>query len=55
MLSFFIKYKVLLYQVFGTDMLYWFIPAYLDEDMLRMPALQGLEFPSKPDFDSEEF
>ncbi|MBA0876063.1 hypothetical protein Goshw_018921 [Gossypium schwendimanii] len=42
-------------EVFGTDKRYWFIPAYSDEDLRRMPALQGLEFPSNPDFDSEEF
>ncbi|CAI0385485.1 unnamed protein product [Linum tenue] len=42
-------------QVLGTDKWYWFIPAYSDEDLRRMPALQGLEYPSKPDFDSEEF
>ncbi|KAE8669726.1 putative protein S-acyltransferase 14 [Hibiscus syriacus] len=28
---------------------YWFIPAYSDEDLRRMAALQGLEYPSKPD------
>ncbi|KAH9788309.1 putative protein S-acyltransferase 14 [Citrus sinensis] len=42
-------------QVFGTDKRYWFIPAYSDEDIRKMPALQGLEYPSKPDFDSQEF
>ncbi|XP_071724374.1 probable protein S-acyltransferase 14 [Rutidosis leptorrhynchoides] len=42
-------------QVFGTDKRYWFIPAYSDEDLRKMPALQGLEYPSKPDFDSQEF
>ncbi|KAK8487286.1 hypothetical protein V6N11_012790 [Hibiscus sabdariffa] len=42
-------------QVFGTDKRYWFIPAYSDEDLRRMPALEGLEFPSKPDFDSQEY
>ncbi|KAM7276251.1 hypothetical protein ACFE04_018117 [Oxalis oulophora] len=42
-------------QVFGTDRLHWFIPAYSDEDLRKMPALQGLEYPSKPDFDSQEF
>ncbi|MBA0753049.1 hypothetical protein Gogos_021324 [Gossypium gossypioides] len=42
-------------EVFGTDKRYWFIPAYSDEDLRRMPVLQGLEFPSNPDFDSEEF
>lgn len=42
-------------QVFGTDQRYWFIPSYSEEDIRRMPALQGLEYPSKPDFDSQEF
>ncbi|RVX01078.1 putative protein S-acyltransferase 14 [Vitis vinifera] len=42
-------------QVFGTDKLYWFIPAYTEEDLRRMPVLQGLEFPSKPDLDAQEF
>ncbi|KAM7260801.1 hypothetical protein ACFE04_026276 [Oxalis oulophora] len=41
-------------QVFGTDKRYWFIPAYSDEDLRKMPALQGLEYPSKPDLDSED-
>ncbi|KAI5647368.1 hypothetical protein M9H77_33373 [Catharanthus roseus] len=42
-------------QVFGTDKRYWFIPAYCEEDLRRIPALQGLEYPSKPDFDAQEF
>ncbi|KAL3616549.1 putative protein S-acyltransferase 14 [Castilleja foliolosa] len=42
-------------QVFGMDKNYWFLPAYSEEDLRRMPALQGLEYPSKPDLDSEEF
>lgn len=42
-------------QVFGTVEKYWFIPAYSEEDLRRMPALQGLEYPSKPDLDSQEF
>ncbi|XP_071691154.1 probable protein S-acyltransferase 14 [Rutidosis leptorrhynchoides] len=41
-------------QVFGTVERYWFIPTYSDEDLRRMPALQGLEYPSKPDLDSQE-
>ncbi|KAL1360213.1 hypothetical protein HN51_005569 [Arachis hypogaea] len=41
-------------QVFGTDKRYWFIPAYAEEDIRRMPALQGLEYPLRPDFDSQE-
>ncbi|GJS21771.1 probable protein S-acyltransferase 14 [Tanacetum coccineum] len=42
-------------QVFGTVQRYWFIPAYCDEDLRRMPALQGIEYPSKPDLDAQEF
>ncbi|RDY00319.1 putative protein S-acyltransferase 14 [Mucuna pruriens] len=40
-------------QVFGMDKKYWFIPAYSDEDIRKIPALQGLDYPSKPDFDSQ--
>ncbi|CAH2063316.1 unnamed protein product [Thlaspi arvense] len=40
-------------QVFGMDKRYWFIPGYTEEDLRRMPELQGLEYPSKPDFDSQ--
>ncbi|CAH8285234.1 unnamed protein product [Eruca vesicaria subsp. sativa] len=40
-------------QVFGMDKRYWFIPGYSEEDLRRMPELQGLEYPSKPDFDSQ--
>ncbi|XP_043718283.1 probable protein S-acyltransferase 14 [Telopea speciosissima] len=42
-------------QVFGIDKKYWFIPAYSEEDLRRMPALQGLEYPSKPDLDAQVF
>ncbi|KZV47348.1 Palmitoyltransferase pfa3 [Dorcoceras hygrometricum] len=42
-------------QVFGMDKRYWFIPSYSEEDLRRMPALQGLEYPSKPDLSSQEF
>ncbi|KAF2298213.1 hypothetical protein GH714_018643 [Hevea brasiliensis] len=42
-------------QVFGADKRYWFIPAYSEEDLRRMPELQGLEYPSKPELDSQEF
>lgn len=42
-------------QVFGTDIRYWFIPAYSEEDLRKMPALQGLEYPTKPDLDAQEF
>jgi len=42
-------------QVFGMDKRYWFAPCYSEEDIRRMPALQGLEYPSKPDLDAQEF
>lgn len=41
-------------QVFGTDKRYWLIPSYSDDDLRRMPALQGLDFPSKPDLGAQE-
>ncbi|XP_073126945.1 probable protein S-acyltransferase 14 [Henckelia pumila] len=41
-------------QVFGMDKSFWFIPAYSEEDLRRMPSLQGLEYPSKPELDSQE-
>ncbi|MQL99097.1 hypothetical protein Taro_031819 [Colocasia esculenta] len=41
--------------VFGTDKRYWFIPAYSEEDLRKMPALQGVVYPSKPDLDAQEF
>lgn len=44
-----------LIQVFGMDKKYWLIPAYSEEDLRRMPALQGLEYPTKPDLDGEQF
>ncbi|GAB2291214.1 Probable protein S-acyltransferase 14 [Dionaea muscipula] len=40
-------------QVFGVDRRYWFIPAYSDEDLRRMPELQGLDYPSKPELAQE--
>ncbi|PSS11820.1 Protein like [Actinidia chinensis var. chinensis] len=42
-------------QVFGMDKWYWFVPSYSEEDLRRMPAFQGLEYPSNPDFDAQEF
>ncbi|KAJ7952444.1 S-acyltransferase [Quillaja saponaria] len=36
-------------QVFGINRRYWFIPAYSEEDLRQMPALQGFEYPTKPD------
>ncbi|XP_065858029.1 probable protein S-acyltransferase 14 [Euphorbia lathyris] len=38
-------------QVFGMDKKYWFIPAYSEDDLRRMPALKGLEYPTRPDLD----
>ncbi|XP_072957249.1 probable protein S-acyltransferase 14 [Typha angustifolia] len=41
-------------QVFGTDKRYWFIPMYSEEDLRRMPALQGLDYPIRPDLSVQE-
>lgn len=41
-------------QVFGTDKKYWFIPAYSEEDLRRLPVLQGLDYPTKPELDAPE-
>ncbi|RWW00643.1 hypothetical protein GW17_00036385 [Ensete ventricosum] len=46
--------KIFVDQVFGADKRYWFIPLYSEEDLRRMPALQGLEYPTKPDLDAQE-
>jgi len=40
-------------QVFGTDKKYWFIPSYSEDELRRMPALHGLDYPTKPD--TQEF
>ncbi|GMN32565.1 hypothetical protein TIFTF001_003729 [Ficus carica] len=39
-------------QVFGTDKKYWFIPTYSEEDLRRIPALQGLEYPTEPELNA---
>ncbi|KAK7845488.1 putative protein s-acyltransferase 14 [Quercus suber] len=44
-----------LFVCFGMDRKYWLIPAYSEEDLRRMPALQGLEYPTKPDLDGQQF
>ncbi|PIN25768.1 putative DHHC-type Zn-finger protein [Handroanthus impetiginosus] len=41
-------------QVFGMDKKYWFLPAYSEQDLRRMLALQGLEHPSKPDSNMQQ-
>ncbi|KAG6780968.1 hypothetical protein POTOM_013848 [Populus tomentosa] len=38
-------------QVFGVDKRCWFIPAYSEEDLERMPVLRGFEYPTRPDLD----
>ncbi|XP_076948707.1 putative protein S-acyltransferase 14 [Bidens hawaiensis] len=42
-------------QVFGTVPKYWLLPAYSDEDLQKMPAFHGLEYPSRTDFNTQEF
>ncbi|KAI5072562.1 hypothetical protein GOP47_0012668 [Adiantum capillus-veneris] len=41
-------------QVFGARKSYWLIPSYAEEDMRRLPALHGLDFPCKPDVGGDE-
>ncbi|XP_074584001.1 putative protein S-acyltransferase 12 [Curcuma longa] len=36
-------------QVFGTKKLLWFLPLFSAEDLEKIPALQGLEFPTRSD------
>ncbi|XP_066394815.1 probable protein S-acyltransferase 12 isoform X1 [Miscanthus floridulus] len=36
-------------QVFGTKKLLWFVPLYSTEDLHNIPALRGLEFPTRSD------
>lgn len=31
------------------DKRYWFIPAYSEDDLKRMPVLQGFEYPTRPE------
>ncbi|XP_022738445.1 probable protein S-acyltransferase 14 [Durio zibethinus] len=38
-------------QVFGTEKKFWFIPAYSENDLRRMPFLQGFEYPTRPDWE----
>ncbi|KAG2239727.1 hypothetical protein Bca52824_091424 [Brassica carinata] len=34
-------------QVFGRNKMYWFVPLYTEEDMKRLPALEGLDLTSR--------
>ncbi|WOL00132.1 hypothetical protein Cni_G08845 [Canna indica] len=36
-------------QVFGTKKLLWFLPMFSAEDLEKIPALQGLDFPTRSD------
>ncbi|OEL20425.1 putative protein S-acyltransferase 14 [Dichanthelium oligosanthes] len=40
-------------QVFGNNKWYWFIPSYSEEDLRIIPALQGLDYPVRSDFDGQ--
>ncbi|KAI0489115.1 hypothetical protein KFK09_028956 [Dendrobium nobile] len=42
-------------QVFGMDKRYWLIPAYTEEDLRRLQTLHGLDYPSKPELDSQHY
>lgn len=41
-------------QVFGSQKLYWLLPRYAEEDLRRMPVLQGLEYPSHHELDAQD-
>ncbi|XP_042384607.1 probable protein S-acyltransferase 12 [Zingiber officinale] len=36
-------------QVFGAKKLFWFLPLFSAEDLEKIPALQGLDFPTRSD------
>ncbi|KAH6835597.1 DHHC-type zinc finger family protein [Perilla frutescens var. hirtella] len=36
-------------QVFGTRKVFWFFPVFSKEDLERVPALHGLDFPTRSD------
>ncbi|XP_012475982.1 probable protein S-acyltransferase 14 isoform X1 [Gossypium raimondii] len=40
-------------QVFGTEKKLWLIPVYSKDDKRRMPALQGFEYPTRPNWDPQ--
>lgn len=42
-------------QVFGTKKLYWLIPAYSERDIQSMPALQGFDYPVRPNSEEQYF
>lgn len=39
-------------QVFGTRKLFWFFPLFAKEDLEKMPALHGLDFPTRSDIEA---
>ncbi|GBG65899.1 hypothetical protein CBR_g54190 [Chara braunii] len=42
-------------QVFGMKKWSWILPVYDDDDLRRMPALHGLDFPCRTDVDTQEY
>lgn len=41
-------------QVFGARKSQWLLPLYSEEDMRRIPAIHGLDYPCKPDLTGDE-
>lgn len=42
-------------QVFGTRKLYWFLPLYDKEDLRKITALNGLDYPIRSDLEGQEY
>uniref|UniRef100_A0A7I4BYX1 S-acyltransferase n=1 Tax=Physcomitrium patens TaxID=3218 RepID=A0A7I4BYX1_PHYPA len=41
--------------VFGTRKLYWFLPLYDKEDLRKITALNGLDYPMRSDLEGQEY
>lgn len=44
-------FYLLLFKVFGTKKALWLFPLFSKEDLDNIPALRGIEFPTRSDVD----
>lgn len=44
-----------LFKVFGTKKSLWLFPLFSEDDLEKIPALHGLEFPTRSDVDAWGF